>query len=94
VSRLGYYRTAGSLSGKKGRSIYLGAWTEAGNAWASAHEAGFGNLRHTGTLGVGLDTFMGPLYLAYGRADGGHNAVYFAVGRSIGGQGIFGFNNF
>jgi len=82
VSRLGYYRTAGSLSGKKGRSIYLGAWTEAGNAWASAREAGFSSLRHTGTLGVGLDTFMGPLYLAYGRADGGHDAVYFAVDRS------------
>ncbi len=94
VARLGYYRTAGRLSRKQGRSIYLGAWTEAGNTWDSADAASTGDLRHTGTIGLGVDTFLGPIYLAYGRADGGKDAIYFSVGRSLTGQSLFGFNNF
>jgi NTE family protein len=94
TARVGYYRTAGRLSRKAGHAVYYGAWTEAGNAWESTDEASLSDLRYTGTIGFGVDTFLGPIYLAYGRANGGPDAIYFAVGRSFTGQGFFGANNF
>jgi len=93
VTRLGYYRAV-SRSKKKDRSAYIGAWAEAGNAWEDPGDASFGDLHYTGTLGFGLDTFLGPIYLAYGRADGGRDTIHFTVGRSFTGRGIFGINNF
>jgi len=94
VARLGYYRTAGRFPGKQSHALYVGAWAEAGKLWEDTPEASVSNLLHTGTVGLGLDTFLGPIYLAYGRADGGRDAIYFSVGRSFAGQGMFGFNNF
>ena len=42
------------------------------------------------TLAAGADTFFGPLYVAFGAADGGHQALYLSMGRSFGGPGLFG----
>jgi len=94
VARAGYYRRSGKLSGMFGRGIYVGGWLEAGNAWASSRDAGLGDLRYASTLALGVDTFFGPLFLAYGHADGGHDALYLSMGRSLGGQRRFGFGHY
>lgn len=91
VARAGWYRRSGRLSGIFGRGIYVSAWIEAGNAWASTDAVTGGDLLYTGTLGVGVDTFFGPLYLAYGAAEGGHDTFYLAMGRSFGGPRLFGY---
>ena len=41
------------------------------------------NLRYTAAVGAAADTFLGPFYVAYGRADDGHASFYLAMGRSI-----------
>ncbi len=94
VARLGYYRRSGKLSGLVGRGIYSGGWLEAGNAWATSREASVSDLHYAATLFLGVDTLFGPLYLAYGHADGGHNAFYLSMGRSIGGPRLYGFSHY
>ncbi len=94
VARSGYYRRSGRLSGVFGRGIYLGGWLEAGNAWASSRDVGVNDLRYAATLVLGVDTYFGPLFLGYGHADGGHDAFYLSMGRSLGGRRRFGFSHF
>jgi NTE family protein len=36
-----------------------------------------------GSIFLGLDTFLGPVYLAYGHAEGGHDSVYFFLGQTF-----------
>jgi len=82
------------LSGLIGRGIYAGGWLEAGNAWQSSQEASLSDLHYTSTLALGMDSFFGPLYLAYGHADGGRDAFYLSMGRSIGGPRQYGFSHY
>jgi len=82
VARLGYYVKSGKLSGQFGHGVYLGGWVEAGNAWASSAEARLDNLIHSVTVGAGVDTFLGPVYLVYGQSDDGHGSLYLSLGRT------------
>ena len=94
VTRAGYYRRSGRLSGMIGQGIYLGGWLEAGNVWATSRDVDLRDLRYAATLAVGVDSFFGPLFLAYGHADGGHDAFYLSIGRSLSGRRRFGFGHF
>ena len=78
--RVVYTQRVGSLS-VVGRGVYLGGSLEAGNAWAERSDVSFGNLRKAGSLFVGLDTYLGPFYFAYGRASGGASSFYVFLGR-------------
>ena len=82
VARLGYYVKSGKLSGQFGHGVYLGGWVEAGNAWANSAEARLDNLIHSVTVGAGVDTFLGPVYLVYGQSDTGHGSLYLSLGRT------------
>lgn len=62
-------------------STYAGASLEAGNVWDQRSEIGFDNLRFGSSLFLGADTFIGPIYLGYGYADGGFGALYLMLGR-------------
>ncbi len=64
---------------------YTGASLEAGNVWAERSAIGWDSLRLAGSLFLGADTPIGPLYLGYGHADGGHGALYLLLGRPWGG---------
>ena len=35
------------------------------------------------TIQLGADTYLGPLYLAYGQAEGGHSALYLYLGHKF-----------
>jgi NTE family protein len=94
MSRAGYYRRSGKLSGVFGQGIYLGGWLEAGNAWAASRDVGLDDLHYAATLALGVDSFLGPIFIAYGHADGGHDAFYLSMGRSLGGRRRFGFGHF
>ncbi len=59
---------------------YLGASLELGNAWRSSDAIGLDNTIMAGSLFLGADTLLGPVYLAYGHAEGGHQAVYLFLG--------------
>ncbi len=59
---------------------YAGASIEAGNVWEFGGDVGMDDLRYSGSLFLGADTPIGPVYFAVGHSDNGDNAVYFYVG--------------
>jgi NTE family protein len=60
--------------------LYGGFTLEVGNVWQQHNDIGFDGMRTSGSLFIGADTPIGPVYLAYGLADGGENAFYFYLG--------------
>jgi NTE family protein len=64
-----------------GRGVYTIARFDVGNVWEESVDTG--DLRYGGALGIGADTAIGPLYLAYGRADGGFDQIYFSLGTAF-----------
>ena len=76
VGRLGYYRHVT----KKG---FFGGWVEVGGVWLTRDDVGSDDLILTGTLFYGMDTLVGPVYAAYGLAEGGHDRFYLILGRTF-----------
>ena len=76
-ANLTYRRRINSLDLFK---VYAGATLEAGNVWNFGNEMRFDDLRYSGSLFVGVDSPIGPVYFAVGHSDNGDNAVYFYVG--------------
>jgi NTE family protein len=62
---------------------YLGVSLEAGNVWDRRGDASFGSLRHDASVFLGLDTLLGPVYLASGFDDQGQRAFYLFLGRTF-----------
>ena len=65
---------------------YAGGSLEFGNVWDERSDIDWDSLRFGGSLFVGADTFIGPLYLGYGQADSGNGALYLFLGRPWGNQ--------
>jgi NTE family protein len=63
--------------------MYAGFSLEAGNLWARSRDATLDDLRHSYSLAVGLDTALGPVYLAHGVTTGGKDSFYLLVGRTF-----------
>jgi NTE family protein len=59
---------------------YAGITLEAGNVWNYADDISFGDLRKSGSIFVGAETPLGPVYLAWGYSDSGDNTLYFYLG--------------
>ena len=77
---LGYWhmgRTRGALGG----DWYIGLSAEAGNAWYRSSEVPRGEVRKAASAFLGLDSILGPVYLAYGKTFGGDSAWYIFLGR-------------
>jgi len=83
VGRAIYYRKMRSnpLRGILDATLYFGGSLELGNAWQDSGDASFGNTLLAGSLFLGADTFIGPVYFAGGYAQGGNTAMYLFVGR-------------
>jgi NTE family protein len=62
---------------------YLGASVESGNVWEKQTDMGFDNAILAGSLFLGIDSFLGPIYIGYGRAEGDHHTVYFYLGKVL-----------
>jgi NTE family protein len=75
-----FYRRLGDITFLP---IYTGFSLEAGNAWYERDDIHSNNLRYAGSLFIGADTFMGPLYFAFGATDRGERAVYLNIGKSF-----------
>lgn len=59
---------------------YAGASVEAGNVWQKTSDIGRGNTILAGSVFIGADTPIGPLYFAYGRNDTGKGSLYLYLG--------------
>jgi NTE family protein len=62
---------------------YLGVSLEAGNVWDRRSQASFGSTRKDASIFLGLDTPIGPVYLATGFEEGGSEAFYLFLGRTF-----------
>ncbi len=81
VGRLsaGYYRRIGH-----GRMpLYAGVTLEKGNAWNSRDEMSIDDARSAGSLWLGADTPIGPLYVGYGLAEGDRDSFYIVIGNVV-----------
>lgn len=84
IARLIYYRRIGrGGSGVLDLPAYAGVSLEAGNTWMDRHDMSFGDTHKNASLFFGLDTPLGPVYLATGYDEGGDNAFYLFLGRTF-----------
>lgn len=74
-----YYRRFGDMSRLFSVPAYLGASLEAGNVWADRRDIGR-DLLLNGSVFVAVDSPFGPLFLGYGRAQGGDSAIHLTFG--------------
>ncbi len=62
---------------------YLGVSLESGNVWEKQMDMGFDTAILAGSLFLGIDTFIGPVYIGYGQAEGNHHTIYFYLGKRL-----------
>ena len=75
-----FYRRLGNITFLP---IYSGFSVEAGNAWDRYGDINADNTTLAGSIFIGADTFLGPLYFAFGFTDNGEQALYFNLGQSF-----------
>jgi len=61
--------------------VFAGVSVEYGDVWDDRSRISLADARVGGSVWVGVDTPIGPLYLAYGRAEAGDGAFYLFLGR-------------
>jgi NTE family protein len=75
---LAYYRR---LNESNAFPIYAGMSLEMGNAWDDRSDISFSDSITAGSFFMAINTVIGPVYLAYGRAEAGVEGFYFFLGR-------------
>jgi NTE family protein len=82
LARLVAYREIGSAGmGALKMPLYIGLSAEAGNVWNKRSDINFDSLILAGSIFLGIKTYLGPVYLAYGQAQRGHSSIYLNVGQ-------------
>jgi NTE family protein len=80
LGRAVLYRRTGKLDELFSTPFYVGASLEAGNTWHDKNDVRLDSLIYAGSIFAGLKTPLGPVFLGYGYAEGGHSAVYLTFG--------------
>lgn len=80
ATRIGasYYRRIGDLALFP---AFAGISLELGNVWDSRSDISFNKSLFGGSLWAGVDTPVGPVYVAWGLSEGGDDAFYVFMGR-------------
>jgi NTE family protein len=78
-----YRRIGGGGEGFFNAPLYLGLSVEMGNVWQSRDDIGWRGSRLNGAMFAGLDSFVGPIYLAAGLDEDGQSAFYLLLGRAF-----------
>ena len=80
IVTLAYYRRIGDIALLP---TYIGASAELGNTWQDTSDISLDSSISAGSIFVGVDTILGPIYMAVGLAEGGQSALYFYLGRTF-----------
>jgi len=84
IARGIYYRQVGrGGQGFLNVPVYVGSSIEVGNVWSTRSDISFDSAQTNGSLFIGLDTLLGPVYLATGFSEGGGSAYYLFLGRTF-----------
>jgi NTE family protein len=84
IARTVYFRKIGG--GGEGLfefPAYLGASFEVGNTYERRGDISWGSARKDGSIFLGLDTFLGPVYVGAGYDQTGNSAFYLFLGRTF-----------
>jgi NTE family protein len=84
IGRILYYHRMGGkpLTGID-MPVFLGASIEVGNVWQSTSEVSLDNTLVAASAFVMIDSILGPLYLAYGAAEGDRHSAYLFLGQTF-----------
>jgi NTE family protein len=74
---LAFYR---QLNDWERLSVFAGATVEAGNVWDRADDIAIDDLRYSGSLFLGAETPLGPVYFSVGYSDSQDYSAYFYLG--------------
>ena len=74
-------RRIAQLPGALGSALYAGASAEVGGGFAPGETFAFNSLKRAGTLLLGAETIIGPVYLGAGKTWQGGSALYLFVGQ-------------
>ena len=81
LANVGYYRRMGNDdSSLFGTQIYIGGSLEIGGVWVDRDDISTDTLQTAGSIFAGIDSPIGPIYFAYGHAEGGINSIYLSIG--------------
>jgi NTE family protein len=84
IARLVYYRKVGNGgAGFLNVPLYAGMSLEAGNTWDDYRQMSFADSRKDASVFFGLDTVLGPAWLAVGYDNSGRYALYLSLGRGF-----------
>jgi len=84
IARAIYFRKIGrGGEGLLEFPAYLGMSLEAGNVWERRGQMSLGSAHKDVSLFLGLDTFLGPLYIGGGYDESGNSAYYLFLGRTF-----------
>ena len=84
ITRALFYRQIGrGGEGFLNVPAYLGFSAELGNVWESRADISVGSAQRHGSVFLGLDTLLGPVYLGTGFADDGSTGFYLFLGRTF-----------
>jgi len=75
-----YYYRLDNLNAMLSIPSYIGGSIELGNVWDEQSDITAASLIPAGSLFLGFDTFVGPIYLAGGMAEGGQYSLYLFLG--------------
>jgi NTE family protein len=78
--RLVYYRQLSDDGFLKLFKSYIGASLESGNVWQDSDDISFDDTITAGSLFLGFDTPIGPLYTGYGSTDTDEQSVFIYLG--------------
>ena len=78
-----YRRRIADLNESFGTGVYAGASLEAGNVWKRLDGTNAHGVVTSGSLFVGVDSKLGPIYLGWGRSEGGRSTVYLYIGSAV-----------
>ncbi len=67
----------------QGGAFYLGFSLEGGNAWDDTQSVQFSDFQGAASVFAGVETFVGPLFVSYGRTASGDDKVYLMLGRGL-----------
>jgi len=80
IASLGWYREIHSSPGLFSTSYLVGLGIESGNVWSRHEIVHWDELRYCLNVSLMARTALGPIVLAYGRAEDGDDAVYLNMG--------------
>jgi len=83
VLKYTYELKDGGFFGSLNAPLYAGFSLESGQAWDKGDAFTYDSVKKSATAYLAADTFLGPLYIAYGVSDDGHDSFYLYLGEKF-----------